>query len=35
MAGPTRGDASGPCPIGRAADILGDRWTLLILRDPT
>ncbi len=24
-----------PCPIGRAADVLGDRWTLLILRDAT
>jgi DNA-binding HxlR family transcriptional regulator len=24
-----------PCPIGRAADILGDRWTLLILRNAT
>jgi DNA-binding HxlR family transcriptional regulator len=24
-----------PCPIGRAADVLGDRWTLLILRNAT
>jgi DNA-binding HxlR family transcriptional regulator len=24
-----------PCPIGRAIDILGDRWTLLILRNAT
>jgi DNA-binding HxlR family transcriptional regulator len=24
-----------PCPIGRAADLLGDRWTLLILRNAT
>src|ERR1700751_2496923 len=24
-----------PCPIGRAGDLLGDRWTLLILRDAT
>lgn len=22
-----------PCPIGRALDYLGDRWTLLVLRD--
>lgn len=35
MAGPYRGDARGPCPIGRAADVLGDRWTLLILREAT
>ena len=26
---------SPPCPIGRAADLLGDRWTLLILRNAT
>jgi DNA-binding HxlR family transcriptional regulator len=26
---------SPPCPIGRAADVLGDRWTLLILRNAT
>jgi DNA-binding HxlR family transcriptional regulator len=32
MPGPTRGDAAGPCPIGRAADVLGDRWSLLVLR---
>ncbi len=24
-----------PCPIGRAADVIGDRWTLLILRHAT
>ena len=24
-----------PCPIARAADLLGDRWTLLILRNAT
>jgi DNA-binding HxlR family transcriptional regulator len=24
-----------PCPIGRAASMLGDRWILLILRDAT
>jgi DNA-binding HxlR family transcriptional regulator len=29
------GHASRPCPIGRAGDLLGDRWTLLILRDAT
>ncbi|MEO1251379.1 MAG: helix-turn-helix domain-containing protein [Pseudomonadota bacterium] len=22
-----------PCPVGRALDILGDRWTLLLIRD--
>ncbi|QYN25740.1 helix-turn-helix transcriptional regulator [Amycolatopsis sp. DSM 110486] len=27
--------AGQPCPIGRAADVLGDRWTLLILRSIT
>jgi DNA-binding HxlR family transcriptional regulator len=27
--------ATRPCPIGRAGDLLGDRWTLLILRDAT
>jgi DNA-binding HxlR family transcriptional regulator len=29
----SRGDAH--CPIGRAVDVLGDRWTLLILRHAT
>jgi DNA-binding HxlR family transcriptional regulator len=24
-----------PCPIGRAIDVLGDRWTLLLLRNAT
>jgi DNA-binding HxlR family transcriptional regulator len=24
-----------PCPVGRAIDVLGDRWTLLILRNAT
>ncbi|MCW2883145.1 MAG: HxlR family transcriptional regulator [Streptosporangiaceae bacterium] len=24
-----------PCPIGRAVDVLGDRWTLLIMRNAT
>lgn len=24
-----------PCPIGRAAQLIGDRWTLLILRQAT
>jgi DNA-binding HxlR family transcriptional regulator len=28
-----RGDV--PCPIGRAVEVLGDRWTLLILRNAT
>lgn len=27
--------ADSPCPVARAADILGDRWTLLILRNAT
>jgi DNA-binding HxlR family transcriptional regulator len=31
-AGDGRGD-SGPCPIGRASGLLGDRWILLILRN--
>ncbi|MFE0633339.1 winged helix-turn-helix transcriptional regulator [Streptomyces sp. NPDC058864] len=35
MPGPRRGTADGPCPIGRAADVLGDRWTLLIMRNAT
>jgi DNA-binding HxlR family transcriptional regulator len=26
---------SPPCPIGRAAELLGDRWTLLIVRNAT
>jgi DNA-binding HxlR family transcriptional regulator len=26
---------SGPCPIGRASSLLGDRWILLILREAT
>ncbi|MDR3101611.1 MAG: helix-turn-helix transcriptional regulator [Paraburkholderia sp.] len=25
--------ADSPCPIGRAVDIVGDRWALLIVRD--
>jgi DNA-binding HxlR family transcriptional regulator len=24
-----------PCPIGRAAEVIGDRWTLLIMRNAT
>jgi DNA-binding HxlR family transcriptional regulator len=35
-AGQRTGDAphaTRPCPIGRTGDLLGDRWTLLILRD--
>jgi DNA-binding HxlR family transcriptional regulator len=35
MAGLRRGSAHGPCPIGRAVDVLGDRWTLLVLRNAT
>jgi DNA-binding HxlR family transcriptional regulator len=27
--------AAPPCPIGRSADLLGDRWTLLIMRNAT
>jgi DNA-binding HxlR family transcriptional regulator len=23
----------GPCPIGRALDLIGDRWSMMILRD--
>jgi DNA-binding HxlR family transcriptional regulator len=30
-----RDHATRSCPIGRAGDLLGDRWTLLILRDAT
>ena len=29
------GHATRSCPIGRAGELLGDRWTLLILRDAT
>ncbi|WP_322011276.1 helix-turn-helix domain-containing protein [Paraburkholderia sp. J12] len=25
--------ADSPCPVGRAVDIVGDRWALLIVRD--
>ncbi|HEY6492449.1 MAG TPA: winged helix-turn-helix transcriptional regulator [Trebonia sp.] len=32
---PGAGHAARPCPIGRAGELLGDRWTLLILRDAT
>jgi DNA-binding HxlR family transcriptional regulator len=32
---PAADHATRPCPIGRAGDLLGDRWTLLILRDAT
>lgn len=27
--------ADAPCPISRATDVVGDRWTLLILRNAT
>lgn len=30
---PSKDMSSGPCPIGRAADVLGDRWSLLIMRN--
>ncbi|HYZ54993.1 MAG TPA: helix-turn-helix domain-containing protein [Streptosporangiaceae bacterium] len=33
MTGPRTTRPSPPCPIARAADIVGDRWTLLILRN--
>ncbi|GAA4587433.1 helix-turn-helix domain-containing protein [Planotetraspora phitsanulokensis] len=29
----TREQVSAPCPIGRAVGLLGERWTLLILRN--
>jgi DNA-binding HxlR family transcriptional regulator len=32
---PSDRQADVPCPIGRAIDVLGDRWTLLILRHAT
>ena len=25
--------ANSPCPVARSADLLGDRWALLIIRD--
>lgn len=25
--------AGSPCPVGRAVDVVGDRWALLIIRD--
>lgn len=25
--------ADSPCPVARGADLLGDRWTLLVIRD--
>lgn len=31
--GRLRNHAGSPCPVGRAAGIVGDRWTLLIVRD--
>lgn len=30
---PRSGKARSPCPVAGALDLLGDRWTLLILRD--
>jgi DNA-binding HxlR family transcriptional regulator len=32
---PSTGRVDVPCPIGRAVEILGDRWTLLLLRNAT
>ncbi len=28
-----RSFADSPCPVGRAVDLIGDRWALLIVRD--
>jgi DNA-binding HxlR family transcriptional regulator len=28
-----KGFADSPCPVARAVDLIGDRWSLLILRD--
>jgi len=25
--------ADSPCPVARSADLLGDRWALLVIRD--
>lgn len=39
MSGPVAGAATGggkrrsPCPVAGALDLVGDRWTLLVLRD--
>lgn len=35
MSGPKFPRVDTPCPIGRAAELIGDRWTLLILRNAT
>jgi DNA-binding HxlR family transcriptional regulator len=32
-ASPDSGELRSPCPIGGALDIIGDRWTLLVMRD--
>jgi len=31
--GETRSGARSPCPVAGALDLVGDRWTLLVLRD--
>lgn len=28
-----KGVSDSPCPVARALDVIGDRWTLLIIRD--
>jgi DNA-binding HxlR family transcriptional regulator len=33
MTPPASGWSDPPCPVARAADLIGDRWSLLILRD--
>lgn len=30
---PTKRELRSPCPVAAALDVLGDRWTLLVLRD--
>ena len=29
----TRPDTPQPCPVARSLDVIGDRWSLLIVRD--
>ena len=29
----SKGERRSPCPVAAALDVLGDRWTLLVLRD--
>jgi len=33
MPAPSMPDPTEPCPVARAADVIGDRWSLLIVRD--